>query len=193
MSLGSLGMSWCNMLTCFADSHKASFRNIRMFQNANVDFVEMLEGKVRPLDLAPGGMKEMADALPHVSTSGSCNFHDFPRVSTISIDFLKIARWNSSPFGPSTWFSELAKQVMCCLKVESPVQMPTFSAMERLRSSRIVLGATRGWVWVWSRSSPTVIRCYEIYMKKFKRSWWSRCVNYVSKCVESFLIPLFHF
>jgi hypothetical protein len=67
------------MLTCFADSHKASFRNIRMFQNANVDFVEMLEGKVRPLDLAPGGMKEMADALPHVSTSGSCNFHDFPR------------------------------------------------------------------------------------------------------------------
>ena len=82
---------------------------------------------------------------------------------------------------------------MCCLKVESPVQMPTFSAMERLRSSRIVLGATRGWVWVWSRSSPTVIRCYEIYMKKFKRSWWSRCVNYVSKCVESFLIPLFHF
>lgn len=47
--------------------HQASFRNIRMFQNANVDFVEMLEGKVRPLDLAPGdvlfeGGKPSADA-----------------------------------------------------------------------------------------------------------------------------------
>ena len=35
--------------------YQASFRKIRIFQKACVDFVEMLEGGVRSWDLAPGG------------------------------------------------------------------------------------------------------------------------------------------